>query len=348
MLFLALTAILALVSLPTPSTSQGDNIILPLTLPARVISNQQAVCPPDEVQEAARNETIQDTQNVIRNTIIPTLCLVGQTQAYPAASCSEIPTSCSSGYYWVRSSNGTAVQVYCETQRVCGCSNTTGWTRVASLNTSDESQQCPGDWVLQTYNSSEPRRLCGRGNSDAGCLSAVYDTYRINYSHVCGRVIGYGYNSPDAFGQVIGSQTIQGPYVDGVSLTHGPLGARQHIWTFAAGLFETLQATHPTASCPCVSGTAAPTFVGNDYFCESGNPGTTWTNILYASDPLWDSQGCGSPPCCELSSPPGVTAPWFCKQLPQATTDDLEVRICGDQDTADEDTPVELIELYIR
>ena len=60
MLFLALVATLALVSLPTPSTSQGD-IILPLTLPTRVINNQQAVCPPDEVQEAARNETIQDT-----------------------------------------------------------------------------------------------------------------------------------------------------------------------------------------------------------------------------------------------------------------------------------------------
>ena len=79
--------------------------------------------------------------------------------------------------------------------------------------------------------------------------------------------------------------------------------------------------------CPCEGGTAAPTFVGNDYFCGSGNPGPTWTYILYASYPLWDGQGCGSPPCCDLTSPPGVTAPWFCKQLPQATTDDLVVDI---------------------
>ena len=128
MLFLALAAILALVSLPNPSASQGDNITLPLTLPARVIStNQQAVCPPDEVQETARNQTTQDNRNLIHNTILPALfCRIGQTQANPAASCSEIPTSCSSGYYWVRSSNGTAVHVYCDTQRVCGCSNTTG------------------------------------------------------------------------------------------------------------------------------------------------------------------------------------------------------------------------------
>jgi len=35
-----------------PSASQGDNTTLPLTLPARVINtNQQAVCPPDEVQQ---------------------------------------------------------------------------------------------------------------------------------------------------------------------------------------------------------------------------------------------------------------------------------------------------------
>ena len=219
---------------------------------------------------------------------------------------------------WRNTRVETAVQVYCDTQRVCGCSNTTGWTRVASLNTSDPSQQCPGDWVLQTY-SSEPRRLCGRGSSGAGCLSAVYSTYGISYNHVCGRVIGYAYTSPDAFP---GSHTIEGPYVDGVSLTHGPPGARQHVWTFAAGLLETVHATYSTASCPCVGGTAAPTFVGNDYFCESGNPGPSFTNILYASDPLWDGQGCGSPPCCELTSPPGVIAPWFCKQLPQATTDE--------------------------
>ena len=132
------------------------------------------------------------------------------------------------------------MQAYCDTQRVCGCSNTTGWTRVASLNTSDPSQQCPGEWILQTY-SSEPRRLCGRGSNGVGCFSAVYSTYRISYSHVCGRVLGYADYSPDAFFR---PQTIEDRYVDGVSLTHGPPGARQHIWTFAAGLFETTQSIY--------------------------------------------------------------------------------------------------------
>jgi len=342
-MFLVLVAILALVSLPTPSASQGDNTTLPLTLPPRVIStNEQAVCPPNEVREMVRNETAQDIRNTIRNSIIPALCRSAQTQASPVASCSALPTSCSSDYYWVRSSNGTAVQVYCDMDRVCGCNNTGGWTRVANLNMSDPSEQCPGEWTLQTYNS-EPRRLCRRGSS-AGCLPAVYTTYGISYSHVCGKVIGYQYGTVDAFAQFAGSQTIDGHYVDGVSLTHGSPGTRQHIWSFAAGNTE----RNHVASCPCADGTAAPSYVGNDYFCESGNTLGGAAAVLYASDPLWDGQGCETPPCCELTNPPGVTAPWFCKQLPQATTDDIEVRICGDENIANEDTPVELIELYIR
>ena len=178
MLFRVVIAILALVSLLSPSASQGDDITLPLTLPARVISaNQQAVCLPDEVRETARNDTTQEIRNSILNTILPTLCIVGQTQDNPSASCSEIPTSCSSGYYWVRSSNGTAVQVYCDTQRVCGCSNTTGWTCIASLNTSDPSQQCLGDWVLQTY-SSDTKEAVWKGQQWWGMsLSSVQHSW---------------------------------------------------------------------------------------------------------------------------------------------------------------------------
>ena len=183
----------------------------------------------------------------------------------------------------------------------------------------------------------------------AGCLSAMYDTNRINYSHVCGRVIGYEYRATDAFHRDPSPSTIDGNYVDGVSLTPGSPGGRQHIWTFAAGLFEADSRDQArSVYCPCVFGRAAPSYVGNDYFCESGNPGTSWTDVIYASDPLWDGQGCVAPPCCELSSPPGVTAPWFCKQLPQATTNDIELRICRDSLAGDEDTPVELVELYIR
>ena len=60
---------------------------------------------------------------------------------------------------------------------------------------------------------------------------------------------------------------------------------------------------------------------------------------------LWYGQGCDrlERTCCD---PPNL--PWFCKELPQPTTDDLEVRICGDQVLADEDTPIDLVQLYIQ
>ncbi len=44
--------------------------------------------------------------------------------------------------------------------------------------------------------------------------------------------------------------------------------------------------------------------------------------------------------CCEFKNPL-----WFCKQLPQPTTDDIELRLCGDEDINNEDIP---IEIYIR
>ena len=341
--------ILALVSLPTLSTSQLDNTNFPLTYPGRVINTEQVnVCPSNEVNQ--QNQVAQDIQDLLR-TVVASSCQAFQTQSSPAASCSTLPTSCPSGYYWVRSSNGSAVQVYCDMERVCGCNNTGGWTRVAYLNMTDSNQQCPGAWMLQNY-ATEPRRLCGN-RIRYGCLSTTFNTYGIRYSQVCGRIIGYQFSSPDAFYLFHTlARSIESYYVDGVSLTHGPPGARQHIWTFAAA-FREITGSYHCCLCPCANRNTQiapiPSFVGNDFFCESGNEATRWSEVLYRSDPLWDGQGCGSPPCCELSYPPGVTAPWFCKQLPQTTTDDIEARICNEPERGQgDDTQVQIVELYIR
>jgi hypothetical protein len=47
--------------------------------------------------------------------------------------------------------------------------------------------------------------------------------------------------------------------------------------------------------------------------------------------------------CCSFNSPP-----WFCKELPLATTDDIELRMCGNHLAMDEATPLELVELYVQ
>ena len=76
--------------------------------------------------------------NVIRS-------LTGQYLSLPADLCSHVlqlnPFS-PSDHYWIRSSNGSAVHVYCDMTRSCG-NITGGWMRVASLNWSNESLPCP-------------------------------------------------------------------------------------------------------------------------------------------------------------------------------------------------------------
>ena len=74
--------ILALVSLPTLSTSQLDNANLPLTYPARVINTEQ-VCPPYE--EQVNQQVAQDIKGLLRTVAAPS-CQVFQAQSSPAAS----------------------------------------------------------------------------------------------------------------------------------------------------------------------------------------------------------------------------------------------------------------------
>jgi hypothetical protein len=67
-------------------------------------------------------------------------------------------------------------------------------------------------------------------------------------------------------------------------------------------------------------------------------------DVFYADDPLWDGQGCGpTSTCCTFNNPP-----WFCKQLPQSTNADLEVRLCAGFPANVANTPIELVEIYVK
>ena len=83
-----------------------------------------------------------------------------------------------------------------------------------------------------------------------------------------------------------------------------------------------------------------------DYFCDTGletfsdgdPPG------FVGADPLWDGAGCEPPnTCCSFNTPP-----WFYKQLPQPTTDDIEMRVCRNEDASHEDIAIEMIEIYVQ
>ena len=133
--------------------------------------------------------------------------------------------------------------------------------------------------------------------------------------------------------------SIDEPYVSGVSLTHGI--PREHIWTFAAGHTETQPLWPDVCPCDAITNITVPDFVDDNYFCESGtNSGEP--DGFHPDDPLWDGEGCtSSSECCSFNNPP-----YFKKLLPSPTFDDIEARICQ-WDTLD-DTPIEFIELYVK
>jgi len=96
-------------------------------------------------------------------------------------------------------------------QQTFSCGGSTGWRRVAYLNMSDPSQQCPSAWREITT----PHRTCGRrSTSGASCEGLNYTTGSAQYNQVCGRIIGYQVGNTDSFGT--GSSLIDSHYVDGI------------------------------------------------------------------------------------------------------------------------------------
>ena len=277
-------------------------------------------------------------------------------QIQNGSSFSSLPTSCQeikskqpnspSGVYLLATSSGKTNYVYCHMGELCGTEG--GWTRLAHLDMSDSTENCPTGFKLYESNGV---RACGRATSSVGsCQSVQFPSNGIRYSQVCGRVVGYQYVSPDAVHYNTAHNDINSYYVDGVSITRG--SPRKHIWTLMSGLNEaSFHLGDGHHNCPCSQGSTQnstlQSFIGNDYFCESGNPSTDGTAEykLYTQDPLWDGKSCGSLEgnCCSATG-----LPWFNKILNSTTTDYIELRVCTDQNTANEDVPVSFYEIYVK
>lgn len=133
--------------------------------------------------------------------------------------------------------------------------------------------------------------------------------------------------------------------MNGVSLTHGDSNNRMHIWTFAVGLADTYSGSFANEFCECVTEQAPPipSFIGNDYFCESGDTTYSGQSGLLSDDPLWDGQNCAASSCCQFSSPP-----YFTKTLPAPTSDAIELRICSPFGSSGRYSPIDQVELYVK
>ena len=295
-------AVASFAVLAQPAVAQGANTTLPLTYPGQVLQGDGSQTCPSETQ---RGITRSEVKNATQRLLRESVVPLLQHQIF-------------------------------------SCGGSTGWRRVAYLNMSNPSQQCPGVWREITT----PHRVCGRRStafSAGSCEGLNFSTGNEQYNQVCGRIISYQLGTTESFTR--GSFSINTFYVDGVSVTHG--SPRQHIWTFANGLEE--QSSYPYAQCPCVTGSTngnhIPSFVGQNYFCETGiTSGYRNGNFYPDGDPLWDGQGCGpTSSCCTFNSPP-----WFNVQLSSYTTDNIEVRICADHGNTVADSPIQLIELYVK
>ena len=234
------------------------------------------------------------------------------------------------------------IRRYVDQIPVYTCGGTGGWRRVVYLDMTDPSTTCPSGWNMTGYS----KRTCGRAtNGLRTCDSVTFPVSGVEYSRVCGRIKAYQFGATRAFLRLSRFTAIDDAYVCGISVTHNR--PRQHIWTFAAGHSE----SNPTwfDVCPCDTGRTIriPPFVGNDYFCESGlhEPwDSSRHHTLHSNDTLWDGENClSSSTCCSLHNPP-----YFVKQLPTPTTDDIEARICLSNPLFSTNIAVELIELYVQ
>ena len=194
------------------------------------------------------------------------------------------------------------------------------WFEVAHLDMSDPMQHCPSSWA-------ENGRACQRpGNNEASCVSAFYSTEGREYRWICGRVTGRDINSPDGF--ITCCSSIDREYVDGVSVTSGM--PRDHIWSFSS------------YNCPCVYPVYAsdtPSFVGDNFFCQDRRtPGPNGN--LWAGENCLQSQG-------GLCCPAEHSSPWFTAEVDNPTSEDIEVRICGDESTGNENIQIVLLQLFV-
>ena len=216
----------------------------------------------------------------------------------------------------------------------CGGS---GWRRVAFLNMTDPDQTCPEQWRLYEQGTV---RACGRQETNsASCDSVYFSPGETAYTQVCGRITGYSFSTIDSVSSQIYTPTagneINEQYLDGVSVTYGM--PRQHIWSFFNDHVEERCCYQPD-----LDFIQSFNIVGDNYFCDTG---LTDTGILGTTYPVWDgvTQCPNNANCCAPSS-----GPWFNTMLLSPSTSDIEVRICADEGTDNEDSPVGLIEFYIQ
>jgi len=240
-------------------------------------------------------------------------CELG-TESCPAESCAEIlaeDASAASATYWIDpDGDGSPTEVSCDMDQENG-----GWTVLADYDFSTDT--CPDEWVQHSTEG-----LCyGNQSSGGGQLSASFDALGLTWDEVLVEVCMRQYRTDDAFHSV---KTVEEKYLDGLSLTYGAAGSRQHIFSWAIGH----QLTKSAYSCPDLGGTPPPSFVGSDWECDSASKTAPYGSV-------WLSARLFEGDIQHLT-------------LVSSTSEDLEGRIICNQSSSDEDVGICAFWLAIR
>ena len=232
--------------------------------------------------------------------------------------------SAPSGLYHIQGATGKEVEVYCDMTRECCGHGEKGWARIGYLNMSDPFHSCP-EGFKEVDGSS---RGCKKASRKTTCSSMIFaNPDKIQFSKVCGTVAAGQHNNPDGF---IREGEMAGWEYDGISVhlrqsniylvVLGAPGEQYESWFTCPckALDDPMQATLMTFA----------TDLSPSKFCPSGvNQGSCPAKIN----------------CCAAGG-----LPPFCITLPEVTTDDLELRVCLDQDESDEDISVQQVELLVQ
>ena len=263
---------------------------------------------------------------------------------YTGSSCEDIynnnpEISKRSGYYRISGNqwtycNVTAIDIIAS-NFISTCAGVGGqWRRFVDIDIS-VGDNCPSGWTKATFSSYS---FCQKSFDGQGCSSTVFNTNGIAYQKVCGKARGYQKgHAAFPWGSFLSGSAIDDTYVEGLSITYG--SPRQHIWTYATGEFD-----NGRIHCPCDgTGGTAPSFVGSNYYCESGQETTDNHAAYYFNDPLWDGLGCIHSNCCSVPN-----QPWFYRQLNEITSANIEVRLCVTRSFSAGFTMIDQLEIYIQ
>ena len=208
----------------------------------------------------------------------------------PGASCADIfdnnPASHGRyGYYVIKTDR--IHTIYCDMELECG-GHKGGWMKIADYDTSGD--DCPNGWSKTTANGID---MCRSPSNNTGCYSSTFPVNKVSYNRICGKVIGYQKGSPSAFAEV-SNPSLNNGYVEGISIMLG--NPHKHVWTYAVGLSDNGNYGGGVHNCPCaiIQGRAPPSFIGDHYYCESGNTEAFDNSQYHTEDPLWDGAGCSA------------------------------------------------------